>query len=98
MAQIVWSANGIIVLAISCVFGCAMSYFAFLARSLVSATSFTVLGTVCKLATVVINLVIWNKHASPTGLLCLSSTLFAAYFYQQAPLREAYKANLQAQK
>jgi hypothetical protein len=42
--------------------------------------------------------VIWNKHASPTGLLCLSSTLFAAYFYQQAPLREAYKANLQAQK
>jgi len=95
-AKIVWSANGTIVLVISCVFGCAMSYFAFLARSLVSSTSFTVLGTVCKLSTVVINVMIWNKHASPFGLSCLCSTLVAAYFYKQAPLREDYVKELEA--
>ena len=91
-ANIVWSANGIIALLISCVFGCAMSYFAFLARSLVSATSFTVLGTVCKLATVAINVMMWDNHASPFGLACLGSTLFSAYFYRQSPLRKEYQA------
>jgi hypothetical protein len=91
-AHIVWSANGIIALSVSCVFGCAMSYFAFLARSLVSATSFTVLGTVCKLATVAINVMMWDNHASPFGLACLGSTLFSAYFYRQSPLRQEYQA------
>ena len=32
----------------SCVLGVSMSYFAFLARSAVSATYFTVIGNVCK--------------------------------------------------
>ena len=49
-ATINWNTFGVSMLAISCVFGCAMSYFSYLARSLIAATSFTVLGTVCKVS------------------------------------------------
>lgn len=73
--------------ALSVVLGAAMSYFAWSARSLLSATSFTVVGNVCKLLTIAINVAIWDKHASPFGILCLLFCLSAAYFYKQAPLR-----------
>ena len=62
-------------LGVSCVLGVAMSYFAFLARSSVSATCFTVIGNVCKVVTVLINVFIWDKHASPTGLAFLFGSL-----------------------
>lgn len=65
-----------------------MSYFAFLARAAVSATSFTVIGNVCKILTVLINISIWDKHASPVGLGALLICLAAAAAYQQAPFRK----------
>ncbi len=64
-----------------------MSYFAFLCRAAVSATSFTVIGNVCKVLTVLINVFIWDKHASKEGLAFLFCCLAAAYFYKQAPMR-----------
>lgn len=65
-----------------------MSYFAFLCRALVSATSFTVVGNVCKILTVLINISIWDKHASRVGLGALLFCLAAAAAYQQSPLRK----------
>ena len=53
-----------VALAASCMAGVLMSYSQFLLRGLISATSFTVVGTMCKIATVVINCLIWDKHAS----------------------------------
>ena len=53
----------------------------------VTATLFTILGNVCKVLSIVINVMIWDKHATPFGILCLLFCLVAAYFYQQAPLR-----------
>jgi GDP-mannose transporter len=76
---------------VSVVLGAAMSYFAWSARALLSATSFTVVGNVCKLLTIAINVVIWDKHASPVGIVCLLFCLGAAYFYKQAPLRAEAK-------
>ena len=35
-----------------------------------------------------INIFIWDKHASPLGLTCLLCCLAAAAMYKQAPLRE----------
>ena len=64
-----------------------MSYFAFLCRAAVSATSFTVIGNVCKILTVLINLSIWSHHASAMGIGCLFVCLAGAAIYQQAPLR-----------
>lgn len=80
-----WASGG--ALAVSCALGVAMSYFAFLCRSQVSATHFTVIGNVCKVLTVFINVCIWDKHASNAGLACLSICLVAAFLYKPSPLR-----------
>eukprot|EP00970_Alexandrium_tamarense_P008453 scaffold1618_cov196-Alexandrium_tamarense.AAC.13 len=71
--------------------GVGMSYFAWMARSLLSAASFTVVGNVCKVLTIAINVSLWDKHASPFGIGCLMFCLVAAYFYQQAPMRSDSK-------
>lgn len=81
------STNGLLVILGTVVLGASMSYYAWLARSLVSATLFTILGNVCKVATIVINVFLWDKHATPFGIACLLFCLGAAYFYKQAPLR-----------
>ncbi len=82
-----WTPATVGALSVSCLLGVAMSYFAFLCRAAVSATSFTVIGNVCKVLTVLINVFIWDKHASKEGLAFLFCCLFAAYFYKQAPMR-----------
>lgn len=78
------------------VLGAAMSYYAWLARSLVSATSFTILGNVCKVISIVINVTLWDKHASPFGIICLLFCLAAAYCYKQAPMRDTVSSDNQA--
>jgi len=82
-----WKSGG--ALAVSCLLGVAMSYFAFLCRSIVSATHFTVIGNICKVLTVLINVFIWDKHATPEGLAFLFLCLVAAFLYQPSPLRSA---------
>lgn len=72
---------------VSVALGVGMSYFAWMARSLLSAASFTVVGNVCKVLTIAINVSLWDKHASPFGIGCLIFCLGAAYFYKQAPMR-----------
>eukprot|EP00429_Kryptoperidinium_foliaceum_P057768 CAMPEP_0176094710 /NCGR_PEP_ID=MMETSP0120_2-20121206/47461_1 /TAXON_ID=160619 /ORGANISM="Kryptoperidinium foliaceum, Strain CCMP 1326" /LENGTH=316 /DNA_ID=CAMNT_0017428655 /DNA_START=51 /DNA_END=998 /DNA_ORIENTATION=+ len=59
IAEIEWTAGKICAVLLSCVVGVAISYAGFNLRKLVSATSFTVVGVVCKLITVLINDVIW---------------------------------------
>lgn len=70
--------------ALSCVFGFLISYFGFAARNAISATAFTVTGVVNKFLTVVINVLIWDKHATPVGLLCLLVTICGGVGYQQS--------------
>ena len=83
-----WGFKALAALSVSCLAGVAMSYFAFLCRASVSATTFTIIGNVCKILTVLINISIWDKHASPLGLSALLVCLAAAATYQQSPLRK----------
>uniref|UniRef100_A0A5B7ADR1 Putative GDP-mannose transporter GONST4 n=1 Tax=Davidia involucrata TaxID=16924 RepID=A0A5B7ADR1_DAVIN len=69
---------------LSCVFGLLISFFGFAARKAISATAFTVTGVVNKFLTVGINVLIWDKHASPFGLLCLLLTIAGGVLYQQS--------------
>lgn len=69
---------------LSCVFGLLISFFGFAARKAISATAFTVTGVVNKFLTVAINVVIWDKHASPVGLFCLLMTIAGGVLYQQS--------------
>lgn len=87
-----WTPIALCALCISCLLGVMMSYFAFLCRASVSATSFTIIGNVCKLLTVLINVSIWNKHATPIGIFFLCICLVAAFLYKPSPMRkEAYQ-------
>jgi len=88
-----WTFKPVAALSLSCAAGVAMSYFAFLCRAAVSATSFTVIGNVCKVVTILINVSIWDKHASIEGLGALFLCLVAAAAYEQAPFRRKEAAS-----
>jgi multidrug transporter EmrE-like cation transporter len=75
-------------LLISCVIGVAISYLGWRARSLVTATCYTVLGVANKMLTVLANAMVWDQHASITGLFFLCVCLVGAVGYKQAPERE----------
>lgn len=79
-----WYSFGVILpVGLSCLFGLAISFFGFSCRRAISATGFTVLGIVNKLLTVVINLVIWDKHATPVGTIGLLVCMVGGVLYQQ---------------
>ena len=62
---------------------------------MVSATTYTLVGVVNKFITVLLNVLLWDKHSSPLGLLAVCVCLLAGTFYQQAPRRdEARKQQL----
>ncbi|KAL6511569.1 GDP-fucose transporter 1 [Orobanche gracilis] len=69
---------------LSCVFGLLISFFGFAARKAISATAFTVAGVVNKFLTVAINVLIWDKHSTPFGLVCLLLTVVGGVLYQQS--------------
>ncbi|KAA8533869.1 hypothetical protein F0562_031386 [Nyssa sinensis] len=69
---------------LSCLFGLAISFFGFSCRRAISATGFTVLGIVNKLLTVVINLVIWDKHSKLVGTVGLLICMVGGIMYQQS--------------
>ncbi|URE20003.1 ADP,ATP carrier protein 1, partial [Musa troglodytarum] len=73
-----------VAVALSCVFGFLISFFGFAARKAISATAFTVTGVANKFLTVAINVLIWDKHASKIGLICLLLTLVGGVLYQQS--------------
>eukprot|EP00924_Labyrinthula_sp_SR-Ha-C_P009417 snap_masked-scaffold_2-processed-gene-23.35-mRNA-1 protein AED:0.03 eAED:0.03 QI:0/-1/0/1/-1/1/1/0/295 len=75
-------------LTVSCIIGTGISYFAFLAREALSAAYFTVVGNTCKVLTIILNHLYWDKHATPQGLMSLGVCLVAAAMYKQAPKRK----------
>ena len=78
-----------VVLFLSCVAGTGIGFAGWWCRSLISATSFTVVGIVNKVLTVILNIVVWDKHATPIGTFYLLVCLGGGVAYQQAPLRES---------
>ncbi|KAI4378734.1 hypothetical protein MLD38_016172 [Melastoma candidum] len=80
-----WYSLGVVLpVGLSCVFGLAISFFGFSCRRAISATGFTVLGIVNKLLTVVINLMIWDKHSKVLGTIGLLICMLGGVMYQQS--------------
>lgn len=79
---------GWILLIFSCIVGTLIGYTGWLCRGMVSATTYTLVGVVNKFITVLLNVMIWDKHSSPVGLIAVCLCLLAGSFYQQAPKRE----------
>lgn len=82
-----WTLGCVLAVGCSCVVALLISYMSFLARKQLTATTFTILGNACKILSVVLNVLIWDKHASALGLCMLSITLISAMVYTPAPVR-----------
>ncbi|VVA23199.1 PREDICTED: GDP-mannose transporter [Prunus dulcis] len=78
---------------LSCLFGLSISFFGFSCRRAISATGFTVLGIVNKLLTVVINLVIWDKHSTFVGTVGLLICMAGGVMYQQSTSKKPEDVN-----
>lgn len=89
ISDITWTPLISCILFVSCLIGIGVSHSAYVMRSACSATLSAVVGIVCKVFTVLINLCMWENHASATGIAFLAIGLVSAAFYQQAPLRIA---------
>ena len=74
-------------LVIGSLVGTGIGYSSWWARSLVSATSFTLVGVMNKCLTILVNVFIWDKHATPTGIFYLFVCISGGMIYQQAPMR-----------
>ena len=83
--EVSFGPNSILFVTVSCFMGVLMSGASYHLRGLVSATYFTIIGTLCEVLSVLINFVIWDKHASVSGLLSLGFCILSATFYQQSP-------------
>lgn len=55
---------------------------------MISATSYTLVGVVNKFLTVLLNVLVWDKHSTPLGLVAVCICLLAGTLYQQAPRRD----------
>ncbi|GAB5031638.1 Hypothetical protein NocV09_00601910 [Nannochloropsis oceanica] len=86
-----WTKMGLVMLAVSSVVGTLIGYTGWSCRSLVSATTFTLVGVINKFITILLNVFIWDKHASPLGISALVLCLVGGSFYQQAPMRAVDK-------
>ena len=54
---------------------------------MLSATTYTLVGVVNKFLTILLNVLLWDKHSTPFGLMSVCLCLAGGFFYQQAPLR-----------
>ncbi len=71
----------------SCVAGTLIGWAGWQCRTLVSATSYTLIGVVNKLLTVVMSVMFLDKHASSEGIMALCLCIAASTQYSQPPLR-----------
>jgi len=91
LGDVVWTTHGVFWLGASCVVGTGISWAGFKCQSIITAAAYTVVGVVNKMLTVLLNVLIWDAHASGIGIASLIVCVLGGAFYQQAPLREGYK-------
>lgn len=83
-----WTAPAVGAILLASIVGVAISYAGFNLRKLLSATSFTVVGVVCKLLTVLINDMIWTKHSNAWGHCGLLVCIVAGFTYEKVKGRK----------
>merc|ERR1719499_2508489 len=76
-------------LLLSCIVGTGIAYAGWKCRSLISPASYTLVGVVNKMLTIVLSMIITGDGATMKGLACLIFAISGSAFYQQAPMRAA---------
>jgi GDP-mannose transporter len=75
-------------LLVSFLVGTGIGFASWWCRSLLSSTSFTIVGIVNKVLTIILNIGLWDKHASAWGTASLFVCLGGGVLYKQAPMAE----------
>jgi GDP-mannose transporter len=83
------SPAGMALLLLGCIAGTGIGYSSWWCRDKVSATSFTLIGVMNKCLTILLNVMVWDKHAPPGGIASLVFCLVGGAIYQQSPMRAA---------
>lgn len=81
--EVEWTWWHIAMVGLSCIVGVAISYAGFHLRKMVSATTFTVIGVLCKLMTVMLNDVVWSQHSNLMGHIGLLLCIAAGFAYER---------------
>jgi len=92
LREVTWSGVGLCWLSASCVLGLGISWAGFKCQSLLAATTYTVIGVLNKMLTVLLNALMWEHHASAMGIASLAACLAGGALYRQAPLRKEAEA------
>lgn len=74
-------------LMLSCVVGVAISYSGWKCRSVVTATTFTLVGVLNKMITVMFAVILWPKDSSVPKTLALVACVGFGLLYEEAPMR-----------
>jgi len=80
---------GILFLVVSCILGTALAWSGTALRARVSATTFTVVGVACKVATELVNYFMWERHANQSGLLALLACFVGSLLFVPSENRSA---------
>jgi len=86
---------GVVAVLFCSIAGVGISWSGWNCREKVSATTYSLLGVACKVLSVILNVAIWDKHATPVGIAWLLMCLLCSSLYQQAPLRTGAHAAAQ---
>mmetsp|Transcript_2065 Transcript_2065/g.2334 ORF Transcript_2065/g.2334 Transcript_2065/m.2334 type:complete len:386 (-) Transcript_2065:266-1423(-) len=82
-----FTSSSLALLCLGCVVGTGIGYSGWWCRSKVSAASYTIIGVINKCTTVLVNCLIWDKHAAPKGIASFVLCLVGGALYQQAPMK-----------
>lgn len=78
------SVYAVVILTTSCFMGTALSYLGWQMRAMMSAASFTVVGVLNKVLTILLNTMMWEDHATWSSTIGLLVSLIGGSFYQQS--------------
>jgi len=94
IARFEWTRPAVVWLVLSCLLGLGISWTGFKCQQMITATAYTVVGVMNKMITVLVNVLMWDNHASMVGIGSLVICLLGGSLYQQAPLRREYRDDL----
>ena len=78
------SVYSVSILTTSCLMGTALSYLGWKMRVMMSAASFTVVGVLNKVFTILVNIMVWKDHAMWWSTIGLLFSLVGGCFYEQS--------------
>ena len=80
--------RALIALGLSCIAGSVLSYTGMSLRTDLSATSFSILGIVCKMASTLLNEIFVAREANRVSLFLIVCIIISSAAFQQAPIRQ----------